>query len=296
MIKLAYNKANSNLVFKIEAVIRTSMAGGIVEYYEGTLVDTSTVPDTETPNYRVQVMGFESDWLLVPTDIGGTSGVNNQSKTVNASTEDVTVVADTGYTGLSDVKVNAVANVEAGNIKSGVTILGVEGSVVELVGETAEVTPTTSAQTITPITGNGITEVAVSAVTSDIDSNITADNIKDGVTILGVTGNVQAYKPPVIGLQTIKNEQFANSTEYTFKICALAEADLMQALKIETVTIIPYEMSQDLKSLIPLTPITETIHENLNDFKISAEHTITVPGARSIGVWLYELAGYTLYE
>lgn len=54
------------------------------------------------------------------------------------------------------------------------------------------VTPTTSAQTITAPAGtDGYSPVNVSAVTSSIDANIQAGNIKDGVTILGVTGNYQ---------------------------------------------------------------------------------------------------------
>lgn len=63
----------------------------------------------------------------------------------------------------------------------------------EPVLETVSVTPTTSAQTITPSTGyDGIETVNVSAVTSAIDANITAGNIKNGVTILGVTGTMPA--------------------------------------------------------------------------------------------------------
>lgn len=55
---------------------------------------------------------------------------------------------------------------------------------------TLNVTPTTSAQTITAPSGvDGYSPVEVSAVTSSIDANITAGNIKDGVSILGVTGN-----------------------------------------------------------------------------------------------------------
>lgn len=55
--------------------------------------------------------------------------------------------------------------------------------------ETISVTPTTEAQTIIPTTGNyGIGTVSVAAVTSAIDANIVAENIKSGVTILGVEG------------------------------------------------------------------------------------------------------------
>lgn len=54
------------------------------------------------------------------------------------------------------------------------------------------VTPTTSAQTITAPSGtDGYSPVNVSAVTSSIDANITAGNIKKDVTILGVTGSYE---------------------------------------------------------------------------------------------------------
>lgn len=50
------------------------------------------------------------------------------------------------------------------------------------------VTPTTSEQEITATSGKTLRKVTVAAVTAAIDDNITAGNIKDGVTILGVTG------------------------------------------------------------------------------------------------------------
>lgn len=122
-----------------------------------------------------------------------TFDMQSQAKTIAPTTSNQVVEPDTGYNCLSKVTVQGVtssidANIAAGNIKSGVTILGVSGEVVELVGETAEVTPTTSAQTITPVTGNGITSVSVNPVTAAIDANIIAENIKSGVTILGVEG------------------------------------------------------------------------------------------------------------
>ena len=164
-------------------------------------------------------------------NIGGESGgqVKNQDKTFTINGE---FTADEGYTGLgtvtvdveggvtteeltvtpttttttytptesdaySKVVVNGVtnsidANITAGNIKNGVSILGVSGSVIELNGETKTVTPTTSEQTITPTSPkNAITSVTVSAVTSSIDANITAGNIKKDVQILGVTGTYE---------------------------------------------------------------------------------------------------------
>lgn len=82
------------------------------------------------------------------------------------------------------------------NIKSGVNILGVAGNVIALNGETKTITPTTSQQTITPSQGkNGITEATIEAVTSSIDANIIAGNIKKDVTILEVTGTYEGQQP-----------------------------------------------------------------------------------------------------
>lgn len=147
----------------------------------------------------------------VTVNVSGGGQINNQDKTVNASTSQQRITADQGYTGLGTVTINAVKNVLPENIKSGKTILGVTGNVVELNGETIHVTPSTSSQTILPSgQHNGITEVRVSAVTSNIDSNITAENIVKDVTILGVTGSYE-------GVAT--NNQDKNITEdgtYTF--------------------------------------------------------------------------------
>ena len=55
--------------------------------------------------------------------------------------------------------------------------------------QTKVVTPLTTTQTITPDDGyDGLSQVDISAVTSSIDENIIANNIKDGITILGING------------------------------------------------------------------------------------------------------------
>lgn len=93
-------------------------------------------------------------------------------------------------TNIKSILTEKTLKVRPENIKSGVNILGINGSVVELNGETKTVTPTTSQQTIVPTeTGkNALTQVTVNAVTNSIDANIQAGNIKNGVSILGISG------------------------------------------------------------------------------------------------------------
>lgn len=118
---------------------------------------------------------------------------------VTPTTSAQTITAPSGTDGYSPVNVSAVdssidSNIQAGNIKSGVSILGVTGT---LSGGSATlsglvVVPSTSAQTLTPTSGiDGFNQVNVNAVTSSIDQNISAGNIKSGVSILGVTGTYE---------------------------------------------------------------------------------------------------------
>lgn len=67
------------------------------------------------------------------------------------------------------------------------------------------VTPTIEYQEVTYDNGfDGLSKVKVEAVTNEIDSNIVAENIKDGVEILGVTGNFVGgkYSPRQISFRS----------------------------------------------------------------------------------------------
>lgn len=128
---------------------------------------------------------------------GSVEELHGLSLTVTPSTSDQLIQPQGDYNAFDDVFVNAVdstidSNIQSANIVSGVSILGVNGSATVLDGETVSITPTTSQQVITPTSPhNGITQATVAPVTSAIDSNIAAGNIKSGVSILGVTGSVE---------------------------------------------------------------------------------------------------------
>lgn len=99
---------------------------------------------------------------------GGASGAVLQSKTVSPSESAQTIKADNGYDGLSQVTVNAVSRTYVG---SGVTKKSA-----------ATYTPGTSDQSI----ASG--QYLNGTQTIKGDSNLTAANIKSGVSIFGVTG------------------------------------------------------------------------------------------------------------
>lgn len=119
---------------------------------------------------------------------------NLQNKTVTPSTSQQTIQADNNYDGLDTVTVEAVtasidANIQAGNIKAGVQILGVVG---EYSGggsnyQQKTVTPSASQQVVSADSGYD----ALSQVTINGSSNLVAGNIKKDVSIFGVTGTYE---------------------------------------------------------------------------------------------------------
>ena len=159
----------------------------IYPQYDGATHSTFYAPENfvaENIKSGVKIMGVTGNYQGAV--------INNQNKTVTPGAADQSITADAGYTGLGTVTVSGDNDLVAGNIKSGANIFGVVGSVVELNGTTATVNPSTSAQVVTPESPyNGFTQVTVPAVTSSIDANISAGNIKSGVEILGVTGSYE---------------------------------------------------------------------------------------------------------
>ena len=126
---------------------------------------------------------------------GGGSGVLD-TLSVTPSTQAQSITPPAGTDGYNRVNVSAVdasidSDIVAGNIKNGVNILGVQGTYTGQAPslQTKSVNPTTSQQVVEPDNGyDGLSAVTVGAVTSSIDSNIQAGNIKSGVNILGVNG------------------------------------------------------------------------------------------------------------
>lgn len=156
----------------------------------------------------------------------------------------------------NQAQVASTINLTANKIKKDVTILGVTGSVEELNGEVKTITPTTSEQTITPSSGkNAITEVTVNPVTSSIDANITAGNIKAGTTILGVTGNVEELKGETKTVTPTTNQQVIVPSSGKNAITEVT----VEAIQTETKTV---------KSTINQQTITPTSGKFINEITV----------------------------
>lgn len=152
---------------------------------------------------------------------------NLQEKEATPTKETQEIVAEKQYDGLSKVVVNAVTNdiddnIQPENIKKGVEILGVVGTIEDKpVLQNKSVEPSTGKQIITADSGyDGLGQVTVNEVTSKIDSNIKADNIKQGVSILGVQGTleqgaevVKKYKPRWVSFQGCLEADMSEETK-----------------------------------------------------------------------------------
>ena len=110
---------------------------------------------------------------------------NYQAKTVTPTANGVTVNPDAGYDALSSVTVNGDSNLTADNVKKGVTIFDVTGTL-ESGGNYQEksITPTANGQTVMPDEGYD----ALSKVNIYGDEDLVPNNIKEGVSIFGVAG------------------------------------------------------------------------------------------------------------
>lgn len=150
---------------------------------------TSRVDSDITPgNIRqgVNILGVTGTYAPAPSMV---------DKTIYPSTSRQIIYPDSGYGTFDRVTVEGVganidSSIKSSNIREGVEILGVIGGLEPVKGEDIVILPQTVNQTVVPTEGkNAITSVTVPAVTNTIDERIIAENIKQGVNILGVEGS-----------------------------------------------------------------------------------------------------------
>ena len=149
------------------------------------LEDLEIIPTEQEQNFKSTKYGYDEVKVkAIETE--------EKTATVDFSNSDVSEVTNTSGKYMKKVTINKDEDLIASNIKQGANIYGVEGSIVELVGQAKQASPAIVAQTIVPDDGyNGLTSVEIAEVTSEIDSNIRSENIKDGISILGVEGDLK---------------------------------------------------------------------------------------------------------
>lgn len=158
-----------------------------------------------------------------------------QEKTVVPSMETVVVEPDVAKR-LTKVTVLGVTseideNISPMNIRKGKTILGVEGNLEpDKPDQSKVVSPSVEEQVVRADTGYELASVTVGAVTSAIDENIQADNIRYGVEILGVVGSMEQKED----LDAELNEQESLLSDLQSQVDNLPEIDLDDATATES--------------------------------------------------------------
>ena len=202
-----------------------------------TIASALTALNTDIQNARTAITNkggtvtVDGGSSQLATDIGTITTMNSDTLSITPTTSSQTFTPTfpkNCYSSVSCAAVTAAidANIIASNIKSGVSILGVSGSLTPLIGQTktvylntstmrnyypdtgyngitrmivfannssvSDITPTTSQQTFNIPSGySGLGGFKVKAVDHNIDPNITGPNIKKDVTILGITGTYE---------------------------------------------------------------------------------------------------------
>lgn len=185
---------------------------GIVEGIGG----TQNITTTNTYDVAGKQYAKVSDANLTPKNIVknvsilgvvGTASVNPQPVSLEARTmlygganPPSVVYPSSGYDGLSSVTpelTDANPVLTAGNIKNGVTIMGVTGNYVTpteakapTLAELKTAGITDHSVNIVPSSGKHLSQVTIPRITAAIDTNIISQNIKRGVSILGIDGGL----------------------------------------------------------------------------------------------------------
>lgn len=189
-----------------------------------------------------------------------------QDKTVDPQPYQQVVTFDSAEAdGLRSVTVNAVtssvdSNIQSNNIKKDVTILGVTGDFdpQPVIQPTVTVTPTTLNQSVTPAQGyDGLGRVDINAVTSSIDPNILAENIKKNIDILGVTGTYD----PQPNYQAVKTVQPVTSGDVEVSADPTYDALLKVIVKAVTASIDPNILPKNIRKNITILGVLGTMEE-----------------------------------
>lgn len=193
---------------------------------------------------------------------------NLQSKVVNPTTAVQNVTYDDGYEGLNNVQVNAVTsaideNITAENIKLGVSILGVDGALEEGIKQAEveplkNVAPTKEPIIVRPDEGyKALSQVNIEGVSASIDPNILAENIKKGIEILGVTGNLEAQEKIIQN----KKEVEPSMVQQVVTPDVGYDALLQVIVKAVTASIDPNILPKNIKKNISILGVTGTLEE-----------------------------------
>lgn len=234
--------------------------------------------------------------------------LNLQNKTITPTPEEQIITSDSGYDGLKEVTIKAIIlqsknaspssnqqEIEPDENYNGLSKVTIRAMHLELFN----ITPRTYNQTLTPSQDyDAIGRVVINKVTADIDSNIVAENIKSGVTILGVEGT---YDTPAYegSYEITQNGTYATSGKKMTQdlVVNLSSDNDLDKLLLKTitsysvpngVTVIPDYLFRNISSLVSINfnQVTEIKQYAFQGTSLSGELDIT--NIVSIGQYAFQ--------
>ena len=199
-----------------QAVITPTAAEQLVEPNPGEVFSSVSVAGSSTltpDNVRSGVKIFDVTGSLSPALPG-------EPRYVTPKATQQTISPNPGKS-ISSVTVYGDTDLTAANVKKGVNIFGVTGTMEgKLPSQSKPATPGTTDKTITPDPG-----YTLSSVTVEGDPNLIASNIKLGTSVFGVSGSVEPKLPtqskpaviPTISDQIIKPDVGYSLSSVTVK-------------------------------------------------------------------------------
>lgn len=225
----------------------------------------------------------------------GTFTGNYQTKTVipNASTQLIT--PDSGYDALANITITGDSNFTASNIVNGVTIWGITGTYLPSLSSTT-VTPNGASFTVTPSgTVVGFNQVSVVG-----DSNLTAANIKSGITIYGKQGTYapalqsKSVTPNAAGFTVTPDSSYYGLSQVTISGNAnLTASNIKSGVVIFGITG-SYAPSLQTKTVTPnaagFTVTNDTGYYGLSQVNVTGESNLTSENIKA-GVYMWNVIG-----